>query len=95
MLKTVLLSDKFGMHIRFILQTALKAIKTNKSRSALTVLGIVIGISSIVLIMSIGQAAESLILREVETLGGNFVQINPGREMKGPSDMASNLFLDS
>ncbi len=83
------------MHIRFILQTSLKAIITNKSRSVLTVLGIVIGISSIVLIMSIGQAAESLILREVETLGGNFVQINPGKEMKGPSDMATNLLLDS
>lgn len=83
------------MHIRFILQTSFKAIKTNKSRSALTILGIVIGISSIVLIMSIGQGAESLILREVEMLGGNFVQINPGKEAKGPSDMANSLLLDS
>ncbi|MCF7906674.1 ABC transporter permease [Patescibacteria group bacterium] len=83
------------MHIKFILKNSLQAIKTNKSRSALTVLGIVIGISSIVLIMSIGRSAESLILREVETLGGAFVQINPGKDAQGPSSMASSLLLDS
>ncbi len=83
------------MKIKYTFRTVLIGLKTNKSRSFLTILGIVIGITSIILIMSIGQSAEGLILNEVKSLGGNFVQINPGKEMKGPQDMADTLFNDS
>ncbi|MDD4996274.1 MAG: ABC transporter permease [Patescibacteria group bacterium] len=83
------------MKIKYSLKTVLIGLKTNKARSFLTILGIVIGITSIILIMSIGQSAESLILNEVKSLGGNFVQINPGKEVKGPQDMADTLFNDS
>ncbi len=83
------------MRSRYIFKNVLGGLKTNKSRSFLTILGIVIGIASVILIMSIGQSAKSLILSEVETLGGNFVQINPGKEPEGLTDMADILFANS
>lgn len=83
------------MKIKYTFKTVLIGLKTHKARSFLTILGIVIGITSIILIMSIGQSAEGLILNEVKSLGGNFVQINPGKEVKGPQDMADTLFNDS
>jgi putative ABC transport system permease protein len=83
------------MRIRYAFKNVLIGIKTNKSRSFLTVLGIVIGITSIILIMSIGQGAKSLILKEVEGLGGNFVQVSPGKQPQGPQDMGGSLFIDS
>ena len=83
------------MKIKYAFKNVFIGLKTNKSRSFLTILGIVIGITSIILIMSIGQSAKDLILNEVKSLGGNFVQINPGKEVKGPQDMADILFNDS
>ncbi len=83
------------MNVKYIFKAALFGLKINKSRSFLTILGIVIGISSIILIMSIGQSGESLILSQVETMGSNFVQVNPGKQIKGPQDMIDTLFADS
>ncbi|MDP2593274.1 MAG: ABC transporter permease [bacterium] len=82
------------MLFRHQLKTAFTGLKTNKSRSVLTILGIVIGITAIILIMSLGQGAQKLILSQVEGLGSNTIAIIPGREPKGPSDFA-NIFLDS
>ncbi len=83
------------MHIKHVIKSVLLGIRTNKSRSFLTIFGIVIGITSVILVMSIGQAAESLIIDEIEALGGNFVTINPGKEPKGPQGMAGTLLADS
>jgi len=83
------------MRIKHAFKNVFFGIKTNKSRSILTVLGIVIGITSIILIMSIGQSAKDLILNEIKAMGGNFVSISPGKEMKGPQDMAEMMYNDS
>jgi len=83
------------MRIKHAFKNVFNGIKTNKSRSFLTVLGIVIGITSIILIMSIGQSAKDLILNEIKAMGGNFVSINPGKEMKGPQDIAGMMNNDS
>ncbi|MDP2705333.1 MAG: ABC transporter permease [bacterium] len=76
-------------------KTALTGLRTNKSRSILTTLGIVIGISSIILMMSIGQGAEGLILGEISGLGAETIVIRPGKEPSGPSDFAELLFSNS
>jgi putative ABC transport system permease protein len=75
-------------------KTALKGLQTNKSRAALTILGIVIGITSIILIMSLGKGAQDLIINQVKGLGSNTIIIEPGREPQGPSDFSS-IFTDS
>ncbi|MDD5146139.1 MAG: ABC transporter permease [Candidatus Pacebacteria bacterium] len=75
-------------------KTAIRGLQTNGSRSALTILGIVIGITAIILIMSLGQGAQDLILNQVKGLGSNTIIIEPGREPQGPSDFSS-IFTDS
>lgn len=76
------------------IKNALTGLKTNKKRSALTILGIVIGITAIILIMSISHGAKRLIISQVEGLGSNIVMIEPGRDPQGPSDFAE-VFTDS
>jgi len=76
------------------LKLAFKSLKTNKSRSALTILGIVIGITAIIVVMSIGDGANKLIVNEIQAIGSNTIAIIPGQEPKGPTDISS-FFLDS
>lgn len=54
------------------------ALKSNKSRSALTILGIVIGIGSVIAMISIGQGAAKNIESNIESLGFNLLVIMPG-----------------
>jgi putative ABC transport system permease protein len=75
--------------------TAIGGLKTNKSRTALTILGIVIGITSIILMMSLGRGAEGLILNEIGGLGAETIILRPGKEPSGPSDFSETLFADS
>jgi len=77
------------------LKIALVGIKTNKARSALTILGIVIGIAAIMGIMSIGKSVEGLILNEISGFGAETIVIRPGKEPQGPSDISGTLFSDS
>jgi len=75
-------------------KTSLTGLSTNRSRSILTILGIVIGITAIMLVVSLGAGAQALILGQVQGLGTNTIAIIPGREPTGPSDVTS-LFSDS
>jgi putative ABC transport system permease protein len=83
-----------NMTIGNTLKTAVKALRTNRSRSFLTILGIVIGITAIILISSLGKGAQDLILSQVQGLGSKTIVVRPGKEPKGPSD-AAQLFNDS
>ncbi len=62
---------------------ALKSLLATKARSFLTMLGIIIGVGSVILIMSIGAGAQSLILNQIETLGTNLVIVIPGATEDG------------
>ena len=74
---------------------AFKGLETNRSRSLLTILGIVIGITAIILMMSIGQGAESLILQQLGGLGAETIVIRPGKQPTGPSDIGETLLTNS
>ena len=83
------------MSIKYSLKTAINGLKTHKSRSVLTVLGIVIGITAIILVMSLGQGAQDLILGQIRgQVGSSVIEIAPGRQPKGPTDFLS-MFSDS
>src|SRR3989338_741272 len=82
------------MTFKHSFKTALGGVKTHKSRSALTVLGIVIGITAVIMVVSIGEGAQDLILSQVQGLGTKTIVVIPGREPKGPTDIAQ-LFSDS
>jgi putative ABC transport system permease protein len=57
---------------------AIKAIFTNKVRSALTMLGVIIGVSSVVLLISLGRGLEAFVVQTFEDLGSNNIFISPG-----------------
>jgi len=82
------------MVFKYNLKTAFSGLRTNKSRSLLTILGIVIGITAIIMVMSIGQGAKDLILNQIKGLGSRTIIIQPGREPQGPSDVSA-IFSDS
>jgi len=83
------------MILMHLLKTSFSGISANKARSFLTILGIVIGITGIVLIVSIGKGAEQLILNELGGLGADMIVIRPGQEPTGPTDIAETIFADS
>jgi len=57
----------------------------NKMRTFLTMLGIIIGIMSVIIVMSVGAGAQSLVINQVSSLGSNLVGVLPGHsEEKGP-----------
>ena len=59
-------------------RTATRSLTQSKTRTALTMLGIVIGIASVIVLMSIGQSAQDLILGQVQGVGSNLAIIIPG-----------------
>ncbi|TRZ77233.1 FtsX-like permease family protein [bacterium] len=68
-----------------IVRTIWFNLKSNKGRSVLSVLGIVIGIAAVIMIISIGDGAQGLILSQIETAGSNTITIMPGAaEEDGP-----------
>jgi len=71
-------------------KTAIIGLKTNKTRSFLTVLGIVIGIASVILMMSLGDGAQNLILRQIMSMGANNVYVEPGA-FSGGGDMTQQM----
>ena len=82
------------MHIRHTTRTAFRGLTANKTRSVLTLLGIVIGITAIILIMSLGQGAQNLILSQIQSMGPKTIAIVPGRQPKGLTDVIAT-FTDS
>jgi putative ABC transport system permease protein len=76
------------MKITHIVRTATTGLMTNKSRSFLTILGIVIGVAAIITIMSLGNGAQALILGQVQGLGSTTIGIAPGQQPKGLSGLS-------
>ncbi len=57
-----------------------EALSTNKVRSSLTILGIVIGISSVIAMVAIGQGAKSSIESSIQSIGSNLITVSPGMQ---------------
>lgn len=68
----MLLSDLF--------QETILAIRANKARSGLTILGIIIGIGSVIAMVSIGQGAQKSIESSIQSIGSNLIMIMPGSQ---------------
>lgn len=71
-------------------KTAIIGLKTNKTRSFLTILGIVIGIASVILMMSLGDGAQNLILKQIMSMGANNIYVEPGA-FTGGGDMTQQM----
>jgi putative ABC transport system permease protein len=68
------------MKIRDTLEETYTALSANRVRSGLTILGIVIGISSVIAMVSIGTGASNSISSSIQSLGSNLIQITPGAQ---------------
>jgi len=82
------------MEIEDSLNIALKGIYSNKGRSVLTILGIVIGIAAVIAMIAIGEGAEIMIINQISSLGSNNIFIEPGawsKRMEGGSLMQTML----
>lgn len=73
------------LYFKELVINSLKNLRQNKRRSFLTALGIVIGVSSVIVIVSIGQGAQNLILAQVKNFGSTLIGVLPGKsEDNGP-----------
>jgi len=80
--------------IRESIRISIKALLANKGRSFLTMLGIIIGVGAVVLIISLGSGAQSLILDQIKSTGSNLVGILPGKsESSGPPATAMGVVI--
>jgi putative ABC transport system permease protein len=66
-----------SMHVKDTFRTAFLALRMNITRTILTVLGIVIGVASVIIMLSVGRSAEGLILNQVADLGSDLVFVEP------------------
>ena len=83
------------MLLRDTIQTALQSMRSNASRSLLTMLGIVIGVGSVVLMTGIGKSMEGVILGQISILGSESMVIFPGTgpEQGGESRHGRDLIV--
>ena len=78
------------------LHTAYDAIRTRRMRSALTVLGILIGIAAVILTVGLGQGAQAQVASQINSLGSNLLIVSPGSAtgatgVRGGQGSASSL----
>ena len=80
------------MNYSNLFKVALKAILSHKSRTFLSMLGIIIGVAAVIVMMAIGQGSKESIRSEISKMGTNLLTIRPGGDMRGgvrrdPSEM--------
>ena len=66
------------MVILTLFKSAIKSLNVNRWRAFLTMLGIIIGVAGVIVILSVGAGAQSLILNQIEGIGSNLISIMPG-----------------
>jgi len=71
------------MNILLTISLAIKGLLANKIRAFLTILGIIIGVAGIIMIVSVGNGAESLIVNQIKSVGSNLIGILPGGREEG------------
>ena len=62
---------------------AMRSLKINKMRSILTSLGIIIGVSAVIIMLSIGEGAKQRISKDIESTGSNILMISSGAATSG------------
>lgn len=87
------------MKLLNLLKIAYKAIVLNKMRTLLTMLGIIIGVASVIAMLAIGEGSKESIRSTISSMGSNMITVRPGADMRGgvrqsSSTMESLTFSD-
>ncbi len=81
-----------------LVRLALARLRSSRLRAALTMLGVIIGVASVVALVAVGQGATRGITNQLESLGTNLLTINPGSfttfGTRGAAGSATNLTID-
>ena len=72
------------MNIKMVFLVALRAIMRNKTRSLLTCLGIIVGIAAVIAVMAIGKGAQTMMVKEISSMGNNLMMVFPENRNQGP-----------
>lgn len=71
------------MNAANLLKIALRALANNRLRCFLTMLGIIIGVASVITMLAIGQGSKKSIQEQISEMGSNMIMIQPGGDMRG------------
>jgi putative ABC transport system permease protein len=71
------------MDIKEIISEAISTLTVNKLRTALATLGIIIGIGSVIALLSLGQATQAAVQSQIQSLGANLLTVSPGAQRTG------------
>ncbi|MDQ3744465.1 MAG: ABC transporter permease [Acidobacteriota bacterium] len=71
------------MNVLMIIRIAFRALARNKTRAALTMLGIIIGVSAVIIMVSIGQGAQASVQAQIESMGTNLLFVSAGAQNVG------------
>ena len=71
------------MNVTNLLKIALRALNNNKLRGFLTMLGIIIGVASVITMLAIGQGSKRSIQAQITEMGSNMIMIHPGKDRMG------------
>ena len=66
-----------------LFKIAFRALANNKLRAFLTMLGIIIGVASVIAMLAIGQGSKRSIQKQISEMGSNMIMVHPGAEMRG------------
>lgn len=73
------------MRVLNLFKIAMKAIVLNKTRTLLTMLGIIIGVASVIAMLAIGEGSKESIRTTISAMGSNMITIRPGADDRGPA----------
>ena len=76
--------------IKNLIKIALKAIVLNKMRTLLTMLGIIIGVASVIAMLAIGEGSKKSIRDQISSMGSNMLTIRPGSDIRGGVRMGAS-----
>ena len=74
---------------------ALKSLSSNRLRTFLTMLGIIIGVGAVVAVMGIGAGAEASIIGDIQSIGANVITISPGTEKANAPGKMGQRFINN
>lgn len=77
------LKNHITMNGTNLFKIALRALANNKLRAFLTMLGIIIGVASVITMLAIGQGSKQSIEKQISEMGSNIIMIHPGSNTKG------------
>ena len=77
-----------------VIKIALRALARNKVRSALTMLGIIIGVASVIAMVSLGQGAQKQVQDQISSMGTNMLVVSAGSQRTGGVRGGSGIGID-